>query len=240
LQQNERVAICAVEGMGGVAKTELALQYAWRYSQCRDVALQRFYQGGVCWLQARGVDLGIQIVDFARTYLPLSIPEGLELPLQVAYCWRNWLAGEVLIVVDDVTDYQQVRQYLPSDTSRFKVLMTTRLQLGASIPHVALDVLKPLDAFDLLESHIGRERLKKEQWEARKLCRWLGYLPLGLELVGRYLGRKPDLSLQEMLTRLQAKRLEQLALKRPKSESDMTADWGVRDAFELRYEMLLN
>jgi hypothetical protein len=104
--------------MGGVGKTELAPQYAWRYSQCRDVAMQRLYQGGVCWLQARGVDLGIQIVDFARTYLPLSIPEGLELPLQVAYCWRNWLAAEVLIVVDDVTDYQQVRQYLPSDASR--------------------------------------------------------------------------------------------------------------------------
>jgi hypothetical protein len=45
--------------------------------------MQRLYQGGVCWLQARGVDLGIQIVDFARTYLPLSIPEGLELPLQL-------------------------------------------------------------------------------------------------------------------------------------------------------------
>ena len=253
--------------MGGVGKTELALQYARRYTINRtDVTVEPLfftrkgenskplslqerglergfpdsvYQGGVCWLEGRGVDLGIQIVQFARTYLPLSIPEGLELPLQVAYCWRNWEPpGQVLIIIDDVTDYQQVRQYLPSDTSRFRVLITTRLDLGASIRQLSLDVLKPRAALALLESLIGRERLQPEPWEGRKLCRWLGYLPLGLELVGRYLRRKPDLSLQEMLSRLQAKRLEQLALKKPKSEDDMTAQLGVRDAFELSWQEL--
>ncbi|MEQ8957644.1 MAG: NB-ARC domain-containing protein, partial [Coleofasciculus sp. C2-GNP5-27] len=234
LQENQQIAISAVAGMGGVGKTELALQYARRYSHRENVPPESVYEGGVCWLDGRGVDLGIQIVQFARAYLPLSIPEGLELPLQVAYCWRNWLPpGQVLIIIDDVTDYQQVRQYLPPDASRFKVLITTRLDLGASIRQLPLDVLKPRAALALLKSLIGRERLKLEPWEGRKLCRWLGYLPLGLELVGRYLRRKPDLSLQDMLSRLQAKRLEQLALKKPKSEADMTAQLGVRDAFEL-------
>ncbi|EDX72441.1 Tetratricopeptide repeat family [Coleofasciculus chthonoplastes PCC 7420] len=239
LQENQQVAISAVAGMGGVGKTELALQYARRYSHRENVPPESVYEGGVCWLDGRGVDLGVQIVQFARAYLPLSIPEGLELPLQVAYCWRNWLPpGQVLIIIDDVTDYQQVRQYLPPDASRFKVLITTRLDLGASIRQLPLDVLKPRAALALLKSLIGRERLQPEPWEARKLCRWLGYLPLGLELVGRYLRRKPDLSLQEMLSRLQAKRLEQLALKKPKSEADMTAQLGVRDAFELSWQEL--
>ncbi|MEQ9235613.1 tetratricopeptide repeat protein [Coleofasciculus sp. E2-BRE-01] len=239
LQDNQQVAISAVAGMGGVGKTELALQYARRYSHRENVPPESVYEGGVCWLDGRGVDLGIQIVQFARTYLPLSIPEGLELPLQVGYCWRNWVPlGQVLIIIDDVTDYQQVRQYLPSDASRFRMLITTRLDLGASIRQLPLDVLKPRAALALLESLIGRERLQQEPWEGRKLCRWLGYLPLGLELVGRYLGRKPDLSLQEMLSRLQAKRLEQLALKKPKSEADMTAQLGVRDAFELSWQEL--
>ncbi|MEQ8968836.1 MAG: tetratricopeptide repeat protein [Coleofasciculus sp. C1-SOL-03] len=239
LQDNQQVAISAVAGMGGVGKTELALQYARRYSHRENVPPESVYEGGVCWLDGRGVDLGIQIVQFARTYLPLSIPEGLELPLQVGYCWRNWLPpGQVLIIIDDVTDYQQVRQYLPSEASRFRMLITTRLDLGASIRQLPLDVLKPRAALALLESLIGRERLQQEPWEGRKLCRWLGYLPLGLELVGRYLRRKRDLSLQEMLSRLQAKRLEQLALKKPKSEDDMTAQLGVRDAFELSWQEL--
>ena len=249
LQQTERVAISAVAGMGGVGKTELALQYAQIHWQ------QQSYPGGVCWLQARDLDLGTQIVAFARAHLQLNPPDDLDLASQVAYCWRNWSTppspplarggtgegtggGEVLVVLDDVTDYQQVKPYLPPVEPRFKVLITTRLQLGSSIQQLSLDVLKPRAALALLESSIGRERLKREPWIARKLCKWLGYLPLGLELVGRYLKRKPDLCLAEMLSRLEAKRLEQLALKKPKTEDDMTAQCGVRDAFELSWQEL--
>jgi len=47
LQQNEPVAISAVAGMGGIGKTELALQYAWRHRE--------EYRGGICWLQGSEV-----------------------------------------------------------------------------------------------------------------------------------------------------------------------------------------
>ena len=81
----------------------------------------------MCWLDGRGVDLGVQIVQFARTYLPLSIPEGLELPLQVAYCWRNWVPpGQVLIIIDDLTSSQP---YKDGDSSpRPRGLATKRLE----------------------------------------------------------------------------------------------------------------
>ncbi|MFN6562351.1 MAG: NB-ARC domain-containing protein, partial [Nostoc sp. ChiSLP01] len=230
LQENEQVAIAAVAGMGGVGKTELALQYARNHRET--------YKGGICWLLAKVGDVGIQVVQFARTVLDLNIPEGLDVLPQVQYCWRHWHEGDVLLVLDDVGEYQQVKPYLPSSSSRFKVLITTRQYLGASIKELSLDVLQPEAALELLKSFLKEtpQRIEQELAVANQLCEWLGYLPLGLELVGRYLKRKPDLSLTEMLRRLEKKRLEQPALVKP--EGDMTAQRGVLAAFELSWQEL--
>ena len=85
LQQGNLVSISAVEGMGGVGKTELAIQYAHKYAS--------FYTGGICWLFAREFNIATQVIGFAQSRLNLKIPEGLELVDQVAFCWRNWREG---------------------------------------------------------------------------------------------------------------------------------------------------
>jgi len=230
LQENNQVAIAAILGMGGLGKTELALQYA--------MTQRENYKGGLCWLQAKAENVGLQVVQFARTQLDLKPPEEFDLPAQVQYCWRNWREGNVLLVVDDVTDYQQIRPYLQGASSRFKVLMTTRQKLGAAIKQLSLDVLQPDAALQLLRSLLAEtpERIERELDVAKQLCEWLGYLPLGLELVGRYLARKPDLSLSAMMQRLEKKRLEQPALVKP--DADMTAQRGVQAAFVLSWQEL--
>ncbi|MCG6137264.1 MAG: tetratricopeptide repeat protein [Nostoc sp. LLA-1] len=230
LQDNNQVAIAAIAGMGGLGKTELALQYAMTQRQT--------YKGGICWLQEKAEDIGVQVVQFARTHLDLNPPKEFDLAAQVQYCWRNWREGNVLLVVDDVTDYQQIKPYLQGASSRFKVLMTTRQKLGASIKQLSLDVLQPDAALELLKSLLAEtpERIEQELDVAKQLCEWLGYLPLGLELVGRYLARKQDLSLSAMMQRLEKKRLEQPALVKP--EADMTAQRGVQAAFELSWQEL--
>jgi tetratricopeptide (TPR) repeat protein len=220
--------------MGGVGKTELAIQYALKHLNN--------YPGGVCWLPAKNPDMGIKIVEFARSQFDnLNPPEDCKcLKTKVDFCWRRWPSGEVLVVLDDVTDYQEIKLYLPPVERRFKVLMTTRFERwGKSIDSLLLKVFNETDALNLLISHVGRKRIQQEPEDAKELCALLEFLPLGLELVGRYLDRKPHLSLAEMRQRLKEKGLNERSLqKQEKEEQDMTAKLGVKAAFELSWEML--
>ncbi|NWF60756.1 MAG: hypothetical protein HXY43_16220 [Fischerella sp.] len=161
----------------------------------------------------------------------------LQLHDKLKYCWQNWRSGEALLVFDDVTDYaQQVKPYLPPDLPRFKVLLTTRFSFDSTLKQLPLNVLKPLAAMKLLKSLVGRERLNQEAWIARKICKFLGYLPLALELIGRYLDKQPDLSLEKLLKRLERKRLEHEAVA--KANPLMRYEYGVAEAIELSWEQL--
>ncbi|WP_448169487.1 tetratricopeptide repeat protein [Leptolyngbya iicbica] len=238
LQQTERLAITAIRGMGGIGKTELALQYAKAQLKANT------YPGGICWLSAKEQNLGTEIVNFATDQLQLAVPTDIDLGRQAQLCWRQWpTAGEVLVVIDDVSGrddiaaYRTIQPYLPPDQSRFTVLLTTRLHLGASIRSFEIKVLSEAAALALLASLIGAERLDAEREIAAALCEWLGYLPLGLELVGRFLQRKPTWTLAQLQARLEAERLAARALGQ--ARPDMTADHeSVAAAFELSWQDL--
>ncbi len=230
LQQNQTIAIkAAIVGMGGVGKTELALQYARKHYHLNS------YPGGLCWLQARA-NLGTQIVSFARTHLNLNPPDNLDLWQQVQYCWRNWREGKVLIVLDDVADYEEIKFYLPPGESRFSLLLTTRQRLGVSIKCLDLEVLSPAAALELLKAIVGNKRIEKELERAKALCQWLGHLPLALELVGRYLDRDQTLTLAKVQAKLEKKKLAARVLC--KTEADMTGQLGIAAAFELTWSRL--
>jgi len=203
---DQPTAITSIHGMGGVGKSELGL----RYARARLAA----YSGGIFWAKVRDADLPLQILSFAQTCLDLVPPDSLQdAPSRVAYCWSHWPGGDtpVLLVLDDVTDWKSLQDYLPK-SERFRRLITTRHQF-TGVQSITLDVIQPPADLELLASLAGQERCAAQAAEARRLCDWLGSLPLALELVGRYLAGKPDLPLAEMRSRLEHKSLSHPALQ---------------------------
>ncbi|MEO0988114.1 MAG: tetratricopeptide repeat protein, partial [Cyanobacteria bacterium J06639_14] len=235
LQQSQQVAITAVVGMGGIGKTELALQYARTH-------WQQHYPGGVCWLEARGQDVATQILSFAQAQLDLTPSDELPVKEQIAYCWRNWpdfgnSPAAALVVIDDVSDYAAIEDYLPTH-KRFILLLTTRQQrLATTVKPFAIEVLSEAAALELLRQLAeAPERIDTELEQAKALCEWLGYLPLGLELVGRYLAIDWDLLLAELQGQLDEQELEAEALT--EMEVGMTASLNLAKAIELSWQRL--
>lgn len=222
-----------ITGMGGIGKTELAIQYA--LSSSRSFS-------SVCWIDARAKDIGSQIIQYTKIYFGFEkiIPD-LELEGQLKFCWENWPTEKSLIIFDDVRDYKSIEQFLPPDQIKFKVLMTARTnQLGqVRTGYIKLGLLQENASLDLLKSIVGKEFINENAHVAEQICDWLGHLPLGIELVGRYLVGKEGKRKPSLLNL--KKRLEEEGLKaKPilEASQDMTAQRGLDSAFELSWEDL--
>jgi tetratricopeptide (TPR) repeat protein len=228
LWKGDRIA--SVAGMGGIGKTELALQYTKAQVKGNQ------YPAGICWLSARDQNIATQIVDFAQIHLNLNFPEQLKDDARIMFCWKHWPQGEALVVFDDVTNYDAIKPYLPAD-SRFKVLITTRLDLGSSFEKVPIEELDSESAIALLESFPGVDgRIKAQLVDAQALCNRVGYLPLALELLGRFLAKKLDWSIDRLLKALEDQGLNATALVQ--TEDGMTRQLGVKAVLELSWQEL--
>ena len=222
--------------MGGIGKTELALRYALAD---RDKDSQnRSYKSGICWLNVSDQsNVGTQILDFAKNYLKIQVLEEGELEERVKHCWQLWGEEDTLIIFDDVREYNQIKDFLPPQQKRFKVIITTRKQrLADSVKIFALEVLNEEAALELIISFIDQERVTKELAEVKLLCKDLGYLPLGLELVSRFLKRRQNWSIKKYRDRLKEKGLQSRGIQ--ESTEEMTAQRGVKAAFEISWQEL--
>ncbi|BAY75988.1 putative kinesin light chain [Nostoc linckia NIES-25] len=237
----QRENYVAIAGMGGVGKTELATQYAKKYEQ---------YYGGIAWFNDRETNLAAEVLEFFSLQFGLEIPQELgdkrlNLQEQVAWCWSKYPNSNlpILIVFDDVTDLDNLRQVVPND-NRFRILITTRLRhLDPNfIQEISLDVLSPQKepgkALELLKRLLGEKdkRVENQPQAATQICECLEYLPLGIELVGGYLLGDPQISLDIMFGRLQERKLAEAALQ--DRETINSTQLGVKAAFALTWEEL--
>ncbi len=227
LMEESRVAIAAATaGMGGVGKTELAVQYAVRHDED--------YPGGVWWLSGR--DIVGQVLSYAvRMGLPETGTRSSDVQkVQECYAfWRQGIEGRRLVIVDDVVtsqDYAAVRPYLPTDGA-FRVLLTTRERL--QVRRLDLGVFSLPESLGLLGEIVGTGRVDREREAATKVCEWLGNLPLAIELVGRYLAKSLRTSFVVVLERLKGQGLVAKALLR--GQPMTTTHVSLAAAFEVSW-----
>jgi len=165
----------AISGLGGVGKTQLALEYAYRHTA--DYAV-------VWWVRAE--EPAALSAGFAALAGPLDLPEkaAAEQPVVVAAA-RRWLEHNDgwLLVFDNAPDPAALRDFLPQGGAGH-VLITSRYPAwrGVASP-LSVRVLERAESVAFLLRRTGQT----DQAAAGVLAGELGDLPLALEQAGAYM-----------------------------------------------------
>ncbi|MEU6151648.1 FxSxx-COOH system tetratricopeptide repeat protein [Actinosynnema sp. NPDC047251] len=164
------VAVKSVRGMGGVGKTQLATEYAYRYAGDFDV---------VWWIPSE------QITAVPHHFADLGADLGLDVtPDKAVRAVHVELRrrGRWLLVFDNAEDADALRPYLPTGPGR--VLITTRRSGFDTLGSVVdLDVMDRADSVVLL----SRRLPDATATEAASLSELLGDLPLAVEQASAYI-----------------------------------------------------
>ena len=173
----QTIGLAAVQGLGGVGKTALAIEYAYRF--------RRLYEG-VCWCPAE-TRVGL-LSSLAGLLVLLGVPAAEEADVEkAAKAALRRLAEQRapwLLIYDNVSSPDEIADLLPSAETR--VLITSRFSdWGGWAEEVSLDVLPLEEAVALLQRRSGRSDAEG----AKVLAKALGNLPLALEHAAAYCKR---------------------------------------------------
>lgn len=208
----------ALQGLGGVGKTQLAVEYAWAYRGHYDL---------VCWIAA-DQPLLIPSVLAALTEdlkLPSAGSKGIEESAELVRdaLQRGEPVDRWLLIFDNADDPEEIRPFIPQGRPDGHVLITSRNSRWSGVAETV-----PVDVFSTAESvAFLRKRLRRDvpQKEAEHLAHELGDLPLALEQAAA-LQDTTGMSTEEYVRLLaeQTRQLLQLG-KSTEYPHTMTAAW---------------
>lgn len=223
-EQGGVAAICGVQAMGGMGKTELAYKVA---QQLKDT-----YPDAQIVLDLRGATSDPLTPTQVLQRVITAFDANRELPVDVAVLkaqYRSLLHGRrVLILADDARDAAQVECLVPPPGCALLMTSRQRFTLKHGIHRViSLDGLSAQEAITLLLSLAPT--LTDDQ--SRQIAQLCGYLPLALRIIGGALvkGRIP---FARFLVRLQDERTRLGTMQDVKSNLDVEA------SLRLSYELL--
>jgi len=195
LTQGKPTAIghtASFEGLGGLGKTQLAVEYAYDYDGG--------YPNGVVWINA-DQDINAQLTDIAVTACWVAPETEHKFKLDVAL-HRLRSFSNCLIIYDNVEDIAAIQPYLPLPFSNPHLLITSRNSQPGFIA-IPLDPLNEVQSMQLLVQEAGRQPIGVVEEEAAcNIVDQLDGLPLALELAGAYLRHRTTMPFAHYRDRL--------------------------------------
>ncbi len=167
----------AVTGMGGIGKTQLAVEFAYRCGQ---------HFRGVHWLDLRDPDALDAAIALCGTKMGLAYDKQ---PEQVAHTLHTWTTdGPRLLILDNFEEIAKTNAVL----SRFqhpslRLLLTSRrtdFPRSAGLESHALDTFTEPESLEFLAKTLDSAESEANR---KALAEKLGHLPLALELAAGYI-----------------------------------------------------
>ena len=192
----------AIVGLGGIGKTQLTLEYAYRYAADYDM---------IWWLRAEEVET--MAGDYAAIAAALTLPEkDLAEQVLIVAAVRRWLEQHAgwLLVFDNAVDPEDLGDFLPRGPAK-RILITSRHRDWSSMAHpIAVQTWPRNEATAFLRKRTNQE----DAPAAGKLAEALGDLPLALEQAAAYM-KASSLSFHKYLSLFTARRAELWQEERP-------------------------
>ncbi len=179
----------ALSGLGGIGKTQTAVEYIYRYAAD--------YPEAVLWIRADSPEM--LITDVVSTAELLNLPEKEEQDLGlVVAAVKRWLKehSHWLLVLDNVADFSVVSDFLPT-AYRGHILLTTRahavqalatsVKIENMVPDVGALLLLRRAGMILLDASLDAAAITDREY-AQTISHLLDGLPLALDQAGAYIG----------------------------------------------------
>ncbi len=198
------VRISVIDGMAGIGKTALAVQWAHQVAG-------RFPDGQL-YVNLRGFDPAgppVTPAEAVRGFLDAFEVPAARIPVSLdaqAALYRSLLAGRrVLVVLDNARDAGQVRPLLPGSPG-CSVVVTSRNRLTGLIADGARPLTVGLftltDARQMLVRRLGADRVAAQPQAVQQIIDRCALLPLALSIVAARAGAYPDFPLTALAEEL--------------------------------------